>query len=160
MGGEYLFLVMLLALKKKRLQMRDEKETEKSLNAALEAGYRHIDTAWIYRNEAVIGRVLQEWLSAKKLKREDLFITTKLPLAAMHPERVELFMKKSLENLQLDYVDLYLIHCPIGMPYNDGNPTPSVDEKGNFILEGKTDHAAIWKVRIAKNCTILNYLFA
>lgn len=125
----------------------------------MEAGYRHIDTAWIYRNEAVIGRVLKEWISAKKIKREDLFITTKLPLVAMHPDRVEIFIKKSLDNLQLDYVDLYLIHCPIGMPYQEGVARPRVDEKGNFILEGKTDHTGIWKVALINNCIIFDFFF-
>ena len=55
-------------------------------------------------------------------------------------------MKKSLENLQLDYVDLYLIHLPVGCKYKEGNVGPYFDDKGEVVTEGKTDHAALWKV--------------
>ncbi|XP_018579940.1 alcohol dehydrogenase [NADP(+)]-like [Anoplophora glabripennis] len=118
----------------------DEKEVETALNAAFETGYRHIDTAFLYKNEAAIGRVINEWISSKKLKREDLFITTKLPMQAMHKDRVEKFIKTSLESLQLDYVDLYLIHGPIGTKYvEEGAPTTA------NIETVETDHIAIWK---------------
>jgi diketogulonate reductase-like aldo/keto reductase len=76
-----------------------------------------------------------------------VFITTKLPLHAVHPDRVEPFMKKSLKNLGLDYVDLYLIHFPIGFKYDEGTEKLKINEKGEIETEGKTDHAAIWKVR-------------
>lgn len=52
---------------------------EIAINLALKAGYRHIDTTPIYLNEKTIGKVVKEWIDAGKLKREDLFITTKLP---------------------------------------------------------------------------------
>ena len=58
-------------------QATDE-EIEASLDAALEAGYRHIDGAYVYENEAAIGRVLNKWLTSGKVKREDLFIVTKV----------------------------------------------------------------------------------
>ncbi|KAI1695844.1 aldo/keto reductase family domain-containing protein [Ditylenchus destructor] len=82
-----------------------------ALRAALDTGYRYIDTATAYKNEDVIGEVLQEYFDAGKLKREDVFITTKLPYTG-HRE-VDYHLKKSLENLKLDYVDLYLIHKPV-----------------------------------------------
>jgi alcohol dehydrogenase (NADP+) len=53
-------------------------ELEDALDAALEAGYRHIDTAYAYENEAAIGRVLAKWLNSGKVKREELFIVTKV----------------------------------------------------------------------------------
>lgn len=56
-----------------------EEELETALNEALESGYRHIDTALVYENEAAIGKILKQWLDSGKLKREDLFIVTKLP---------------------------------------------------------------------------------
>lgn len=62
--------------------MTDDQELERALDAALEAGYRHFDTATIYRNEHLIGKVLSRWLRDGKIKREDLFITTKV---ASHP---------------------------------------------------------------------------
>lgn len=54
-------------------------EVELAINLALEAGYRHIDTAPVYMNEKSIGKVLKEWLDSGRIKREEVFITTKLP---------------------------------------------------------------------------------
>lgn len=119
-----------------------EAELETCLDAALELGYRHIDTAFAYENELMIGRIIRKWICQGKLKREDLFITTKLPMPGVHQDRVEMFIKKSLKNLNLDYVDLYLIHFPIGTKYVEGQAFPSPD---NFQTE-HTDHIAIWKV--------------
>lgn len=96
-----------------------------------------IDTAYIYENEAFIGRVLQRWFSSGKLKRSEIFITTKLPGHGVHPDRVEKFMKISLKALQLDYVDLYLIHTPICRDDIDGKMVPI-----------PTDHLAVWKVSV------------
>jgi len=53
-------------------------ELETALNAALEAGYRHIDTATVYENERIIGNVLKKWLDSDRIKRSDLFIVTKV----------------------------------------------------------------------------------
>jgi len=72
-----------------------------------------------------------------KIKREELFITTKLPMSATFPEKVETFIKKSLENLQLDYVDLYLVHYPVAFK--------SFVDENNFELAPKTDHIGVWK---------------
>ncbi|XP_074038420.1 aldo-keto reductase family 1 member A1 [Leptinotarsa decemlineata] len=113
-----------------------EEVVENAVNAALELGYRHIDTAFMYDTEEIIGRVLKRWLSSGKIKREDLFITTKLPNQGVFADKVELFLKRSLELLQLDYVDLYLIHTPIAMEFIDIN-TP-----GKPVV---ADHVAVWK---------------
>ncbi|KAL1506845.1 hypothetical protein ABEB36_006132 [Hypothenemus hampei] len=97
----------------------DEAELERALDVAFETGYRHIDTAYYYQNEHIIGRVLKKWFESGKLKREDVFITTKLP-GCQPPDRVETYLKKSLEDLQLDYVDLYLIHIPMALDLTKG----------------------------------------
>ncbi|KAL1506844.1 hypothetical protein ABEB36_006132 [Hypothenemus hampei] len=100
----------------------DEIELERALDVAFETGYRHIDTAYYYQNEHIIGRVLKKWFESGKLKREDVFITTKLP-GCQPPDKVETYLKKSLEDLQLDYVDLYLIHFPIAFDLSQGRPS-------------------------------------
>ncbi|KAL1509385.1 hypothetical protein ABEB36_004137 [Hypothenemus hampei] len=108
----------------------NEQELETALDVALETGYRHIDTALFYRNEHIIGKVLKKWFNSGKLKREDVFVTTKLP-GCQPPEKVEFYVKKSLEDLQLDYIDLYLIHSPIcfdidsNLPFNKMKLLPS-----------------------------------
>lgn len=89
----------------------DEDKLYKAItHAVLEVGYVHIDTAEIYGNEHVVGKALQECFS-KGVKREDLFITTKIWKSKMND--VEGALKKSLERLQLDYIDMYLIHFTV-----------------------------------------------
>lgn len=102
----------------------------------------------------MIGKVLNEWLSSGKLLREQIFIVTKLPIVGVHPDRVELFMKKSLGNLQLDYVDLYLVHFPVGAKYQGEGIFKPLNNQKQTDLEGKTDFTALWKVKFAirKNC--------
>lgn len=119
-------------------------EVEKALNEALEAGYRHIDCAPVYLNEPVIGKVLKSWLDSGRVTREELFITTKLPPHANRASCVEKYIKRSLEALQLDFVDLYLIHVPFAVPEVDG-PFLMGDD-GNLILDTETSHIKTWKV--------------
>ena len=80
---------------------------------AIRAGYRHIDCAYIYGNEKEIGMALQEAFKLGLVKREDLFVTSKLWNSDHAPERVEVAIRRSLHDLQLDYLDLYLIHWPV-----------------------------------------------
>ena len=86
-------------------------QKESLIRAIMEVGYTHIDTAACYGNETEIGEALQECFKQGK-KREELYITTKLD----NPDHndAEGALKKSLERLQLEYVDLYLIHWPSG----------------------------------------------
>ena len=86
-------------------------ETEKAVAEALEAGYRHIDTAAAYRNEAGVGRAI----AASGIPRDELFITTKLWNDQQgHDKAIQAFAA-SAERLALDVIDLYLIHWPIAM---------------------------------------------
>jgi 2,5-diketo-D-gluconate reductase A len=85
-------------------------ETEASVSAALEAGYRLIDTASAYGNEAAVGRAV----ASSGVPREELFITTKLATSNQGFQSSQDALKESLERLGLDYVDLYLIHWPAG----------------------------------------------
>ncbi|CAG9856884.1 unnamed protein product [Phyllotreta striolata] len=98
----------------------NETELTSALDEALRIGYRHIDTASRYKNEHIVGKVLNEWISSGKVKREDLFVTTKLASADVFPDRVENALKSSLLKLRLDYVDLYLIHFPVATGVENG----------------------------------------
>lgn len=121
-----------------------DNEVETALNHALEIGYRHIDCAPVYLNEKTIGRVLNKWLTSNKVKREDLFIVTKLPIYGNRASCVEKCLRKSLNDLQLSYVDLYLIHVPFGVPEtDDGNFAR--DENDDIIFDKDINHVATWK---------------
>ena len=87
-----------------------EEETERAVTAALEAGYRSIDTASAYGNEAAVGRAI----AASGVPRSELFVTTKLATGDQGFQSSQDACKASLDRLGLDYVDLYLIHWPAG----------------------------------------------
>jgi 2,5-diketo-D-gluconate reductase A len=91
-------------------QMTDHSECEQSVYDAIMAGYRLIDTAASYLNEAAVGRGIER----SGVAREDLFITTKLWVQDTGYERTKKAFENSLKRLQLDYLDLYLIHQPFG----------------------------------------------
>nr|CAD7258537.1 unnamed protein product [Timema shepardi] len=118
-------------------------DMDTTIDTALEAGFRHIDTAYAYKNEEAIGKSLKRWFDSGKIKREELFIVTKLPSSGNRAEDVEKYLKQSLENLQMTYVDLYLIHQPIGS-------FPEPDKDGNRVLDPNTDHLSLWKAMEAQ----------
>ena len=96
-------------------------EAELTTFHALKHGYRHIDTAAVYRNEDGVAKGLNTYLNDSDLKREDIFITTKLwPGGLVKVDRIKDYtgtvksFEKSLMRLNLDYIDLYLIHSPHG----------------------------------------------
>uniref|UniRef100_A0A1B6KJE7 NADP-dependent oxidoreductase domain-containing protein n=1 Tax=Graphocephala atropunctata TaxID=36148 RepID=A0A1B6KJE7_9HEMI len=124
-------------------QNSNDGQVEAAVNTALEAGYRHIDTAFAYRNEEAVGRVLKQWIDDGRVAREELFIVTKLPRIAMHEKYVEDYLKRSLTALQLLYVDLYLIHNPVGLV--NSTELLSKDKDGNLLVDVNTDLLTIWK---------------
>jgi alcohol dehydrogenase (NADP+) len=101
--------------------------------AALDAGYRHLDCAERYRNEADIGDVLQAYYAASGLSRQNIFITTKLWNTNHRPERVEAAFERSLERLKLDVLDLYLIHTPFA--FEPGDNFDPRSESGDIVYD-------------------------
>jgi len=93
---------------------------------AIKIGYRYIDCAWEYENEVGVGKAITEAISTGIVKREDLFIVTKLWNTYHRPELVEVNLKDSLKRLNLTYVDLYLIHWPLAFKPGD-DPYPRVN---------------------------------
>lgn len=103
-------------------QVKDGTEAYNSVKWALEAGYRHIDTAYVYGNEDSVGKAIKD----SGIKREELFITTKVPADVKDYEGTIKHFYESLKLLQLDYIDLYLIHAPwpwsnVGQNCDKGN---------------------------------------
>ncbi|HVX57079.1 MAG TPA: aldo/keto reductase [Candidatus Saccharimonadales bacterium] len=90
-------------------KVKDEAEFDTSFEAALQASYRHIDTAQAYGNEQFLGRA---WRQSGR-KREELFITTKIAVTNFGHKKVRHTFAESLEHLQTDYVDLLLLHFPV-----------------------------------------------
>jgi diketogulonate reductase-like aldo/keto reductase len=94
-------------------QVTDAEECERSVYEALQAGYMLIDTAAAYGNEEAVGRAIKR----SGVAREELFVTTKLWVQDTGYENTRRAFERSLKRLQLDYLDLYLIHQPYGDIY-------------------------------------------
>jgi diketogulonate reductase-like aldo/keto reductase len=118
-------------------------KTEQATRAALEAGFRHLDCAERYRNEDAVGRAMQEMFKAGKIRREDVFVTTKLWNSNHRPERVLPAFEASLRRLQLDYVDCYLIHTPFA--FQPGDEQDPRDEQGRVIYDSGVTLAETWR---------------
>ena len=84
---------------------------------AIEIGYRHFDSASDYGNDKEVGEGIKKALDMGLCTREDLWITSKLWNTYHHPDHVNLALEKTLEDLQLDYIDLYMIHFPISLEF-------------------------------------------
>ncbi|XP_072001199.1 prostaglandin-E(2) 9-reductase-like [Engystomops pustulosus] len=115
---------------------------EEATKVAIEVGYQHIDCAHVYGNEADVGRAIREKLADGTMRREDLFYTGKLWCTYQTPDLVRPALERSLRNLQLEFVDLFIIHTPLEMKPGD-DPFP-VDENGQLIFYN-TDIRDTWE---------------
>ncbi|XP_051172020.1 aldo-keto reductase family 1 member B1-like [Leptopilina boulardi] len=122
--------------------MSKEGEVLEAVKFAIENGYRHIDTAFVYENEKEVGEAIREKIKDGTVKREDIFVTTKLANVFHKENLVVPACKKSLENLGLNYVDLYLVHWPIAQ--KEGEELNPKDADGNVILSD-VDYLETWK---------------
>jgi diketogulonate reductase-like aldo/keto reductase len=111
----------------------DPVATRNATKAALETGFRTIDTAERYRTEKEVGEAMQEVFQEGKVKREEVFVITKLWNTHHRPERVKPAFEASLKKLQLDFVDLYLIHTPFA--FQPGDVQDPRDASGKVIYD-------------------------
>ncbi|XP_047539171.1 aldo-keto reductase AKR2E4-like [Vanessa atalanta] len=115
---------------------------------AIKSGYRHIDTAALYKNEEAIGEAIAYVISQGIIRREDLWVTTKVNFDATTREEVLPALQASLKRLKLDYVDLYLIHSPI-------NPLSS--ENGMHYLDVWKGMEDMKRLKLARSIGVSNF---
>jgi diketogulonate reductase-like aldo/keto reductase len=116
--------------------------TKNATKAALEAGFRALDTAERYQTEKEVGEAMKEVFMAGRIKRDDVFVATKLWNTNHRPERVKPAFEASLRKLQLDYVDLYLIHTPFA--FQPGDTQDPRDPNGNVIYDRGVTLSDTW----------------
>jgi diketogulonate reductase-like aldo/keto reductase len=121
----------------------DPVATRTATRAALEAGFRLLDASERYRNEQEVGEALREVFEAGEIKREDVFIATKLWNNNHRPERVKPAFEASLRRLRLDYVDLYLIHTPFA--FQPGDEQDPRDANGDVIYDDGVTLLDTWR---------------
>lgn len=121
----------------------DAAVVRQTVKAALEAGFRHIDCAELYRTEDAVGRAIQDAFVANIVRREDLFITSKLWNTNHRPERVRPALEASLRRLQVDVLDCYLIHTPFA--FQPGEELQPRDEHGNPVYDTGVTLLETWR---------------
>ena len=142
----------------------DREKTEQAVYDAICLGYRHIDTAWLYQVEPEVGRGAKRAIDEGIVKREDLFITTKIWATNMRKEAVLKQAKESNEKLGLGYIDLLLVHWPIPLKNTGKGGFLPVDENGKFVFDDVDIHEETWRAMeetvelgIAKSIGVSNY---
>ncbi|GLQ52357.1 aldo/keto reductase [Dyella flava] len=121
----------------------DRAKVKPAIKEALEAGFRHIDGAELYRTEDLVGEALKESFEAGTVTRDDVFITTKLWNNNHRPERVKPALEASLDRLQLDYLDLYLIHTPYA--FQAGDEQYPMNDQGTPIYDTEITLVETWR---------------
>ena len=117
--------------------------TKNATKAALEAGFRALDTAERYGTENEVGEAMEEVFQEGQIKREDVFVITKLWNTNHRPGRVKPAFETSLKKLKLDYLDLYLIHTPFA--FQPGDEQDPRDANGNVIYDREVTLLDTWR---------------
>jgi diketogulonate reductase-like aldo/keto reductase len=121
----------------------DPLATRQATRTALEVGFRHLDCAERYRNEEAVGDAIGDALRAGTLRREELFVTTKLWNSNHRPERVMPAFDGSRRRLRLDTIDCYLIHTPFA--FQPGDEQDPRDGQGRVIYDNAITLADTWR---------------
>lgn len=135
--------------------------TGAAVELAIKSGYRNIDTANDYNNEAEIGAVLKKCFDEKVVSRDELFVQSKLWNSNHRPEHVEADLDQTLKDLQLDYVDMYMIHWPQAAPSTgkqastrvngaiadnySKNPMFPLDDEGYYCADVDSHYMETWQ---------------
>lgn len=117
-------------------------QVQQAVMDALDIGYRHIDGALLYQNEEEVGAAVRAKIAQGVVKREDVYVCTKLWNNSHHPDAVERTCRKSLSNLGLDYIDLYLMHWPTA--FKDGDDLTPKGPDGK-VLFSSVDILDTWR---------------
>lgn len=120
----------------------DSRRTREVVRTAVETGFRHLDAAERYRNEADVGEALKDVFDAGTVRRDDLFLTTKLWNNNHRPERVKPALQSSLRRLGVEAADLYLMHTPFAFrPGDDQDPR---DDSGAVVYDDGVTLEETW----------------
>lgn len=127
-------------------------EVAAAVEHALKSGYRHIDAAYCYQNEGEVGQGLKAAFDSG-IKREDVFVTSKLWCTFHRPGKQEECLDQTLKNLGLDYLDLWLMHWPVPMSPNGNHPLFPKHPDGSRDLDTEWSYIDTWKhmEKIAKS---------